>query len=170
MQFESWGGSPADQRLEAYHNADYAAMRKDSRSIWIHQFALARREMRGAAQRDCAPRNSHDHHITSIEYSEERNLPSYRYMRWTPMLLARIDEVTFFAAIQKSGIVEVFGRRPDSVQTNATLSWPASENLQRRKPRQRVRAVPRWAYQRAPEAGFLYNLSVMARRLLNRGK
>jgi hypothetical protein len=31
-------------------------------------------------------------------------------------------------------------------------------------------AVPRSAYQRAPEAGFLYNLSVMARRLVNGGK
>jgi hypothetical protein len=32
---------------------------------------------------------------------------------------------------------KVFGRRPDTVQTNATLSWPAFENLQRRKPRER---------------------------------
>jgi len=70
--------------MEAHPNGspDFAVMRKDSRSMWIHQlWGFARREMRGAAQRDCAPRNSHDHHITSIEYSEERNLPSYRCMR-----------------------------------------------------------------------------------------
>jgi hypothetical protein len=34
---------------------------------------------------------------------------------------------------------KVFGRRPNTVQTNATLSWPAFENLQRRKPRERAR-------------------------------
>jgi hypothetical protein len=67
--------------------------------------------------------------------------------------------------------LKVFGRRPNTVQTNATLSWPAFENLQRRKPRERARrAVPRSAYQPAPRAGFLYNLRVMARRLLDRGK
>jgi hypothetical protein len=63
----------------------------------------------------------------------------------------------------RSRVVEVFGRRPDRVQTNATLSWPAFENLQRRKPRERARrAVPCSAYQPAPRAGFLYNLRVMA--------
>src|SRR5215469_8786699 len=62
---------------------------------------------------------------------------------------------------------KVFERRPDTIQTNATLGWPAFENLQRRKPREKVRrAVPRSAYQPAPEAGFLFSLGVMARRLL----
>src|SRR5262249_6396030 len=58
----------------------------------------------------------------------------------------------------------VFGRR--HIAKDAEHSGPAYENRQRTKPREKVRtAVPRSAYQRAPEAGFLYNLSVMARRL-----
>jgi len=70
-----------------------------------------------------------------------------------------------------TAFLKVFGRRPNTVQTNGTLSWPAFENLQRRKPREKARrAVPRSAYQPARRAGFLYNLRVMARRLLNRGK
>ena len=63
----------------------------------------------------------------------------------------------------------VFGRRP--ITKDAEHSGPAYENRQRTKPREKVRtAVPRSAYQRAPEAGFWYNLSVTARRLLNGGK
>jgi hypothetical protein len=61
--------------------------------------------------------------------------------------------------------VLVFGRR--RITNDAEHSGPAYENRQRTKPREKVRtAVPRSAYQRAPEAGFLYNLSVTARRLL----
>jgi len=40
-------------------------------------------------------------------------------------------------------IVKVFGRRPDTVPNKRQARWPASENLQRRKPREKVRAVPR---------------------------
>src|SRR5262249_29661452 len=61
----------------------------------------------------------------------------------------------------------VFGRR--RITKDAEHSGPAYENRQRTKRQEKVRtAVPRSAYQRAPEAGFLYNLSVMARRLLGK--
>jgi hypothetical protein len=65
---------------------------------------------------------------------------------------------------------KVFGRRPDTVPNERQARWPASENLQRRKPREKVRAVPLSESQAAPEGDFLYNLSVMARRLLIGGK
>jgi hypothetical protein len=65
-----------------------------------------------------------------------------------------------------AAIVMIFGRR--RIAKDAEHSGPAYENRQRTKPREKVRtAVPRSAYHRAPEAGFLYNLSVMARRLLD---
>jgi hypothetical protein len=74
-----------------------------------------------------------------------------------------------FAAPHESANVLVFGRR--RITNDVEHSGPAYENRQRTKPRGKVRtAVPRSAYQRAPEAGFLYNLSVTARRLLNGGK
>src|SRR5262249_53551059 len=63
----------------------------------------------------------------------------------------------------------VFGRRP--ITDRATHSGPAYENRQRTKPREKVRKVVLCsAYQPAPEARCLYNLSVMARRLLDGGK
>src|SRR6516165_8402874 len=60
-----------------------------------------------------------------------------------------------------TAFVMIFGRR--RITKDAEHSGPAYENRQRTKPREKVRAAgPRSAYQRAPEAGFLYNLSVMA--------
>jgi hypothetical protein len=83
-------------------------------------------------------------------------------------LADEVIESVPFAAVHESLIVMVFGRR--RMTTDAKHSEPAYENHQRTKPREVGTAVPRSAYQHAPEAGFLYNLSVMARRLLIGGK
>ena len=77
---------------------------------------------------------------------------------------------TCFAALHESGFMLRFSDAGEArYQTKRHSRWPASENLQR-KPREKVRAVPRSESQAAPEGGFLYNLSVMARRLLIGGK
>jgi hypothetical protein len=72
-----------------------------------------------------------------------------------------VGNATWFNEPLMTGSVMVFGRR--RITKDAERSGPAYENRQRTKPREKVRtAVPRSAYQHAPEAGFLYNLSVMA--------
>ena len=60
----------------------------------------------------------------------------------------------FFAALHESANVKVFGRRPATVPNKRQARWPPSENLQRRKPREKVRAVPRSESQAAPEGDF----------------